>query len=163
MELINFDDYVNLLNDLKKKEGEECLICHLPISIEEEDIKLKCNHHYHKRCLNINFTKNFPIKCSYCEKITFVKELNRIQQKCQHILLRGKNKGNKCNKVNCKIHKIKKEVEKVEVKKVEKVEKVEDKINLCSVILKTGKNKGNICNRVNCKIHKTNQKSDITV
>ena len=26
MELINFDDYVNLLNDLKK-EGEECLIC----------------------------------------------------------------------------------------------------------------------------------------
>lgn len=154
-----FDDYVKLINKLKKEEGEECLICHLPISNKNEMTTLRCNHHYHNECIKSNKIKTGPytiITCSYCEKVSRFYEKKEVNKKsdviCKVILTTGKNAGNPCNRLNCKYHN----------KKVNKPVLLD---NICSAIIKTGKNKGKQCNRKNCKIHKSNpiQNSDIIV
>ena len=152
MDLLNFDDYVNLIEKLKIETGEECMFCHLPISDKNEEIQLKCKHFYHKKCLKSFSTSKFSYKCCYCEKVSYISEIN--VPRCKFILQRGKNKGKECNRVNCSYHKNK-----------NSTINEQQKVFLCPAIIKTGKNKGNICNRKNCKIHKIKQSpsSDITL
>ena len=71
MNNLNFDDLVNMLENLKKKKGEECLICQIPIT-DNTSIKLICNHYYHEKCLNI--TNKF-ITCPYCNQVTMKKDI----------------------------------------------------------------------------------------
>ena len=152
MEILNFDDYVKMIENLKSEKGEECMYCHLPISNKNEEVRLKCNHYYHSNCLK-SFSSKYFYKCCYCEKVSYRHEINL--SRCKHILQRGKNKGKECNRLNCSYHK--------DQKNFEINDKIKENTNLCTAILKTGKNKGNICNRKNCKIHKINltQDSDI--
>jgi hypothetical protein len=156
MELVNFDDYVKLIEKLKIEKGEECMYCHLPISNKNDQITLKCKHHYHKNCLKtMSGNKSKFYICCYCEKVTYKTELNI--PRCKFILQRGKNKGKECNRINCSYHKNK--------INIINDNNIKDDHTLCTAILKTGKNKGNVCNRKNCKIHKkiTNPNSDITL
>ena len=155
MEILNFDDYVKIIENLKTEKGEECMFCHLPISDKNQEIQLKCKHYYHKDCLKSFSVNKFIYKCCYCEKVSYRNELNLTR--CKHILQRGKNKGKECNRVNCSYHNNKKSIDN------NPKDDTKNDTNLCTVILKTGKNKGKICNRKNCKIHKSkvSQNSDI--
>ena len=139
---MNFDELVDIINNMKKINGEACLICNFPIDINITDniMKLKCNHTYHNNCISA-VKKNNTIICPYCQKIT---NLNKyiplpIINKCIFIIKSGIKKGLVCNKTNCSRH--------------NKKLPVDENKQKCIFIIKTGSKKGLVCNRNNCMIH----------
>ena len=102
-------------------EEEDCAICGIPLN-EKYTHNLSCNHKFHYECLLKTFTSNSRYekkRCPYCKNkcnnlplvngikkpiqgihYNSIDELNNLQ--CNHILLRGKRKGEQCGK-NCKI------------------------------------------------------------
>ena len=100
-------------------DGKKCSICG-----EENDdylYTLGCNHTFHYQCLFLSFKNSKNNDCPYCRSknnflpiVPGVKKfnpkihdwksdtINLIDQKCEMVLKKGKNKGNKCTK-NCKL------------------------------------------------------------
>tara|TARA_B100001123_G_scaffold411195_1_gene507157 strand:- start:81 stop:452 length:372 start_codon:yes stop_codon:yes gene_type:complete len=102
---------------------EECSICGDLLSTKFT-IKLSCNHTYHYECIMKTFqtnqyTKSYNRKCPLCNgKTDLLPMVNGLKaplkgihyileyphdfqnQTCQHIMQRGKRKGETCNK-NC--------------------------------------------------------------
>jgi len=145
---MNFDELVELISNIKKVKGEECLICNFPIdaNIIDNTIKLNCNHFYHNTCI-ILLKKNNNIICPYCQKITNFNKIgtnnivnNNINKICTTIIKTGARKGEKCNKLKCKRHKNK------------SITPIEND-DYCKNIIKSGSRKGMECNRLMCKIH----------
>ena len=61
------DDTLNNL-DVEKVTNDDydrCTICLMDIEKEEEIIKLKCNHYFHKDCIT-EYLKDFDYKCPVC-------------------------------------------------------------------------------------------------
>ena len=142
---MNFDEMVELINNLNKSTNEECMICHLPV--ESNKIKLKCTHTYHTDCIKI-LKINQSIVCPYCQVTSRIPNENIpisntvVDNKtCNNMIYLGKNKGIVCKKINCSCN----------MKKCICHKKIV--ADPCNVILKTGKNKGTVCNRHKCKIH----------
>ena len=127
---MNFDEMVEMINNLKNIKGDDCMICHLPIDMEIENNmnKLECNHTYHTTCSE-HLKKGNIITCPYCQKITRLHNKNML-----------KNIDNTCipPMINC-----------IKIKKLKKI-----KIK-CTTIFKSGNKKGLECNKINCKRHKT--------
>jgi hypothetical protein len=83
---------------------------------------LKCNHTFHYKCLFLSFKNSLNTDCPYCRSthnllpvVRGVKHINYkihsynhgdgellLDNSCEMILKRGKNKGNKCSN-NCKL------------------------------------------------------------
>lgn len=107
-------------------EEEDCSICGIPLK-EKYKHSLQCNHKFHYECLLKTFTSNSKYekkRCPYCKtKCNSLPMINGIKKpihgihyntieefdnleikntKCNHILLKGKRKGEECGK-NCKI------------------------------------------------------------
>jgi hypothetical protein len=183
---MNFDELYAQILEEKKKCKNPCLICHM--NMDKEIVKLKCKHEYHINCLFHNKATNIKfIECPYCRstdniskyskkciaitkltkcnKSTFMdnslcnSHTNYKPNKCEAVLLRGKNKGSICGKsillndTFCSKH-IKKKLDLEIVKKT------------CKSILTKGKNKGTICgktcNEDFCKFHNNcNKKSSV--
>ena len=119
-------------------EDEDCMICALPL-VDLYCEKLLCSHIFHYECLLKTFvsgkrqTYKHTNRCPYCrEKSGYLSAINGVPRliqnihysagdippecpkiRCQHILIRGKNKGNTCDKkcqigyTFCKTHKSK--------------------------------------------------------
>ena len=101
-------------------EQEICSIC--GEGGDEVFHTLDCNHRFHYQCLLLSFRNMKDNNCPYCRSsknvlpvINGVKKiypqihnvddnyiLSYQVKKCEHILTRGKNKGNQCSK-NCKL------------------------------------------------------------
>ena len=153
---MNYETLLKMVKNMNKNKGDKCLICHFPITDKQKQIKLKCNHYYHFKCVKKN-TKYINFKCWYCKAITRSKRCIICKKrhyfsdkfcidhysvdKCPVLMKSGKRKGEKCNKINCRLHK--------------KINLNKTKIK-CLTILKSGKRKGESCNRFNCKLHKNN-------
>ena len=131
---MNFDELVDIINNMKKIKGEICLICNFPIDINiiDNNIELKCKHTYHNSCISIIKNNNIII-CPYCQKKTDYSKSKSLEKynknKCSEIIKIGVKKGEKCNKINTQI---------------------------CTNIIKSGIKKGEICNRTNCNYHNKN-------
>ena len=125
---------------------ETCCICHYKIKENEELIKLKCSHFYHKNCL-IQNTGN----CSYCNKKYKItdKDIIIVGNKCNTII---KSTKQICGRIKCNYHnkKSNQNTPKIEQPSSESI------FNTCNVILKSGINKGKECGRINCKYHNHN-------
>ena len=107
---------------------EECSICGLELK-DKYTYELNCNHKFHYECLMKSFmntsklnNKNNKNNCPYCRSsknyLTVINGVKKVYphihnvddnyilsyqvKKCEHILTRGKNKGNQCSK-NCKL------------------------------------------------------------
>ena len=107
---------------------EDCAICGLTLN-EKYSHKLNCGHSFHYECLLKSFNCSDHRFCPYCRKkceyLPLINGLKRVlpgihcksasvihtynislkenySKKCNHILKRGKNKGNECGK-NCKL------------------------------------------------------------
>lgn len=105
---------------------EECAICGLKLK-EKYSYQLNCNHCFHYDCLLKTFNNHYNKKnrrCPYCKNksdhlplINGIKkpienihyttqiELDNLiikNERCCHILTKGKRKGDKCNK-KCKL------------------------------------------------------------
>ena len=79
---------------------------------------LKCNHTFHYKCLLLSFKNMKTNECPYCRSkgnlLPIIDGLKTLQplihcqlsdykiKKCNHLLTRGKNKGNQCSK-GCKL------------------------------------------------------------
>ena len=50
----SFDNLFNIISSLSKSKEDECLICHLPIIKDDNNVKvtLPCKHSYHINCIN---------------------------------------------------------------------------------------------------------------
>lgn len=139
---MEFIELSKIVEEMQKEKGEECLICHFPITCNQDLLKLDCNHCYHKKCLEY---KTSHILCPYCNKLTLKPKqklsikpkLKPKQNICNVILKTGKNKGKKCGRLNCKIHNNNNKTQ----------------LYKCFANISSGKNKGKICNRINCKYH----------
>ena len=175
---MNFDELVDIINNMKKIKGEICLICNFPIDINiiDNNIELKCKHTYHNSCISIIKNNNIII-CPYCQKKTDYSKSKSLEKynknKCSEIIKSGIKKGKNCNKINCNHHKKNitqcSEIIKTGVKKGEKcnkincnrhnkIQKLDTNINtqICTNIIKSGIKKGEICNRTNCNYHNKN-------
>jgi hypothetical protein len=168
---MNFDDLVNIVNNLKNEKSENCMICHFPSDL----IKLKCTHFYHYNCIKINKCENDITKiitCPYCHITSFLIDSTKENISLAENILSKENISlaeNILSKENISLAEnilpiekkllcpriIKSGINKGNVcNKIEcKKHKNKIKINLCKIILKTGKMKGTLCNRSNCKIH----------
>ena len=107
-------------------DNEDCPICGLGFNDKYCHI-LECNHKFHYECLVKTFTcrsKHEKKRCPYCKTkcdilpivnglkkpimgihYNTIDELNNLKikdQKCTHLLLRGKRQGEECGK-NCKL------------------------------------------------------------
>ena len=117
-------------------EENNCLICEESLNSKFVH-KLDCNHKFHYECLIKSYKYQKINKCPYCRQtsgllplVNGIKKpqknihynylgqitdnhgnLEYVNKKCNHILTKGKNKGNLCNKYcmigyyKCKIHK----------------------------------------------------------
>jgi|APSaa5957512535_1039671.scaffolds.fasta_scaffold33167_3 hypothetical protein len=132
---MNFDELANMIKNIKKEKGEDCLICHFPISQNKDLVKLNCNHNYHKSCLQPN---KIHIMCPYCNRTNKLVTNFKSNNKCTSKIKTGINKGTICKRINCKLH---------------KSINIQQELDICNKILKTGKNKGSSCGRIKCKIH----------
>ena len=107
---------------MNNEQGEKlfCSIC----GEDNDEVfhTLDCNHSFHYQCLFLSFKNMKNNNCPYCRSnknllpvISGVKklcpEIHKINdedmytyeiKKCEHVLTRGKNKGNTCSK-NCKL------------------------------------------------------------
>lgn len=171
---MDFDSLLSYCIKLNDSTCDKCLVCHIPIETNDEHLKLKCAHLFHKKCLGY---KTGSIKCLYCEKSSIPELLNSsnktnnvinaqtiVKQKeicCKVILKTGQNQGQYCNRQNCSYHKlqvtqvivINSDGNKKTKPKVSENKKI-IKINKCNVILKSGKNTGQECGRdLPCKYH----------
>jgi|OM-RGC.v1.028946122 hypothetical protein len=114
---MNFIELQKMVEEMKMKKGDECMICHFPITDEKEKVTLKCKHTYHIKCFDVRKMKNI-ITCPYCNTSTKVvkKEVEKtIGKKCLVILKTGKNKGKQCNRINCGYHKHKSDSDSIEI------------------------------------------------
>ena len=65
------DDEINKLeiltinDELKNEITQDCSICLGEYFIDDEVIKIKCNHIYHKDCI-IKYLKEYGYKCPVC-------------------------------------------------------------------------------------------------
>ena len=77
---MNFDEIVEMINNLKNIKGDDCLICHLPIDINLKDSmnKLQCNHTYHDKCIE-HLRKGNIVICPYCQKITRLNNKKQLE------------------------------------------------------------------------------------
>lgn len=147
-------------------EDKECLICYDTIN-QDELFETKCNHLYHRNCIQTFCKKKNNLECPYC-RILMSNTWNIFEKICSWIFKVGKNKGNKCsytcfdNKYCLMHHKsYYRQKEKEEEKQKIKEQKEKEKHN-CSFVLLKGKNKGLYCskNGINkiddkyfCKVH----------
>ena len=98
---------------------ELCGICGLDIDIEYKYTLPTCNHTFHYECLLKSLIHNYSEKkCPYCRtNVPLLPVVNGLKKlypgihdvnselnnvKCNHILIKGKRKGELCNK-NCKL------------------------------------------------------------
>jgi len=126
-----FNELYNIIIKEEDIKEDICHICHY--KTVKDKVILKCTHVFHKKCLKC--LKNCPY-CNHAIKYSEIKKVNNNSNKCNILLLSGKNKGKECGRNNCGIH------------------KNTVKQNICTIILKSGKNKGKECGRNNCGIHK---------
>lgn len=130
-------DYKTVMKQMEQMmqvKGEKCLLCHFP-DTDDNLIKLKCGHYYHRECIENSIDKKVYFTCFYCgfkENIYTNTPINT----CTALIKSGIKRGQVCGRVNCSYHKVKKEIKK------------------CSSIIKTGMKKGQICGRINCSYHK---------
>ena len=114
---------------------EECMICALPL-VDLYCEKISCSHQFHYECLLKTYisckrqTYKHTNRCPYCrEKSGYLSVINGLTKviphihynpetpapeppkiRCQHTLIRGKNKGKACGKKSqmgfmmCKTH-----------------------------------------------------------
>ena len=107
-------------------EEEDCAICGISLK-DKYTHTLSCNHKFHYECLLKTFISNSKYekkRCPYCKTkcnnlpmingikkpligihYNTIDELNNLEinnVKCNHVLLKGKRKGQECGK-NCKI------------------------------------------------------------
>lgn len=174
---MDFDSLLNYCIKLNDSSCDKCLVCHIPIENNDEHLKLKCTHLFHKNCIGY---KNGSIKCLYCEKVSLPEIVNNSnktilnnvlninKQKeiyCKVILKTGPNKGQYCNRQECKYHKLQtnsvvvinssSSIKKPATKLSQNKKTL--KLNKCDVILKSGKKSGHVCGRnLPCKYHSKN-------
>ena len=162
---MDFDTLLNYCIKLNESTNEKCLVCHIPLEKNDSHLKLKCNHLFHKNCINY---KKGSTKCLYCDKSSIPDVINDIildsNITCKVILKSGPNKGQYCDRSNCKYHALNKQNVIIinsssnKTNKTNKTNKNPLKLNKCSFVLKSGKNCGNICGRdIPCKYHKLNK------
>lgn len=173
---MNFDELANLINDMKKIEGENCLICTFPIdkNIKDNIINLKCKHTYHNTCIS-SIKKNNIIICPYCQKSTRLYNNNNSinQDKTNEQLFEFSNKYNTISNI-CKPV-LKKNIVSTKIKKALPTTALPTVAlptvalptaalptaalptavitinqNKCTYIIKTGKKKGLVCNTLLC-------------
>jgi hypothetical protein len=104
---MDYAELVKMVTDLKLQKGNECMICHFPITPGKDQITLSCNHSYDCSCFDTSKMK-VNIVCPYCNRTTKIvkNQINKfIGAKCTVVLKSGKNKGNICGRVNCGYHK----------------------------------------------------------
>ena len=103
-----------------EQEKQLCSIC----GDENDEVfhTLHCNHTFHYQCLLLSFRNMRNNSCPYCRSSkNYLPVINGVKKiypnihnvdndyilsyhvkKCEHILTRGKNKGNNCSK-NCRL------------------------------------------------------------
>ena len=166
---MSFEELLKYCTDLNNSPNEKCLVCHIPINLDDKYIKLNCNHMFHPECIKYTLGS---IKCLYCEKTSIPtifngepKIKNIINPKvihCKIVLKTGPNKGKFCDRIDCKYHLIKTQpiiqidpISKKEIKpKKQNILTKIPKSNLCNHTLKSGPNSGKPCGRMlPCKYH----------
>ena len=144
---MNFEELVNIVNNLKNEKSENCMICHFPTDL----IKLKCTHYYHYNCIKINKCENDITKiitCPYCHVTSFF--IDSIKENISPV-------------ANISL------VENISLQdNISLVENISPVANIslidnihCTRIIKSGKNKGNMCNKIDCKKHKNKIKINL--
>jgi hypothetical protein len=69
------------------------------------------NHKFHISCLQIHYKLNNRKECPYCRQVLNITSYKSLYPVCNHIFIRGKNKGNQCSKIGqhekgfCYLHK----------------------------------------------------------
>ena len=103
-----------------EQEKQLCSIC----GEENNEVfhRLNCNHTFHYQCLLLSFRNMKNNNCPYCRSSkNYLPVINGVKKiypnihnvdneyilsykvkKCEHILTKGKNKGNQCSK-NCRL------------------------------------------------------------
>ena len=129
--------YLNDIND-DNDDDKNCAIC-LSQFNDFTKLTLKCNHTYHRSCLDYQIKCKRPyMVCPYCENISL--KIGYVK-KCKAI----KKNGKRCSRYTfndcelCKIH---------------KKYNINITINTCNAILKSGKRKGKKCG---CKAKNNNK------
>ncbi len=171
---MDFDSLLSYCIKLNDSSCDKCLVCHIPIENNDEHLKLKCTHLFHKNCIGY---KSGSTKCLYCEKTSIpeiinssnkIKIINNVsnitEQKeiyCKVILKTGPKQGQYCNRQQCSYHKLMSDTvivlnsdgSKKTNSKNNKTKPI-PKINKCTVILKSGLQAGLECGReLPCKYH----------
>ncbi len=171
---MDFDSLLSYCIKLNDSNCDKCLVCHIPIENNDEHLKLKCTHLFHKNCIGY---KSGSTKCLYCEKTSIpeiinssnkIKSINNVsnipeQNKiyCKVILKTGPNQGQYCNRQDCSYHKLMSDTVIVLNPNGSKKSNLKNnknkpipKINKCTVILKSGLKAGLECSReLPCKYH----------
>lgn len=160
---MNFDELVNMIDQMKIVGGDECLICRFPI-IETEMCKLICKHTYHIDCLKSCKINTITI-CPYCKTSTrTIAPRYTPYTGCKAIIKAGKRKGTMCNKYHCRIHKkiestistvsVIPTIQVIPIIPIELIAPVIPTISIiCTHIIRSGKHKGLPCNKQNCEKH----------
>lgn len=135
---MNFEELLKYCTKLNESKNDKCLVCHIPLDLDEKHIKLGCSHIFHPDCIKY---KTGSFKCLYCEKTSMPTLLNYSNIiYCKMVLKTGPNKNKFCNRPNCQYHKMDTPTNKP--------------INLgCQTVIKTGPKNGQLCGRINCKYH----------
>jgi hypothetical protein len=178
---MDFDSLLSYCIKLNDSSCDKCLVCHIPIENNDEHLKLKCTHLFHKNCIGY---KSGSTKCLYCEKTSIpeiinssnkIKPINNVsniaEQKeicCKVILKTGPNQGQYCNRQHCSYHKLTTPVIVLNSNGSKKPNLKNNKnkpiikTNKCTVILKSGLKAGLECGReFPCKYH--NKISNINI
>ena len=137
---MNYEELYKLVLQEKKECKNPCLICHM--DMQENYIKLDCNHQFHVSCIFHKKKTNIKqVECPYCRIYSLTSKFINI---C----------GGKTNNIKCKL------------KTFNTNGLCNDHINYipttCKAIFKSGKNKGNICGKIiddNLEYCKRHQKS----
>ncbi len=171
---MDFDSLLSYCIKLNDSTYDKCLVCHIPIENNDEHLKLKCTHLFHKNCIGY---KAGSTKCLYCEKTSIpevinssnkIKPINNVSNiiaqneiYCKVILKTGQNKGQYCNRQHCSYHKLMSDKVIVLNPIISKKTNLNNnktkpipKTNKCTVILKSGLKAGLECGReLPCKYH----------
>ena len=109
---MNFDSLYKLVLEEKNNCKNPCLICYREAT--NDNIKLKCNHYFHEKCIMDSKNKkksSFKFECPYCKTITIIynkkpkilSSLNKNEASnkkiCLGIVKSGARKGLQCTHI----------------------------------------------------------------